>query len=43
MDQFIKIAGTEGKVGGFFFAGCRLLTKTLNCINFIYTVPGQVN
>ena len=28
MDQFIKVAGTEGKIGGYF-AGCRLLKKTL--------------
>ena len=29
MDQFINVAGTEGKVQMAIFAGCRLLTKTL--------------
>ena len=29
MDQFIKVAGTEGKVGGYF---CRLLPLNQNTV-----------
>ena len=39
MDQFIKVAGTEGKVGGYF---CRLPPLNENTATTVLPVPRQL-
>ena len=44
MDQSVNVAGTEGKVGGWFSAGYSLLMKTLLEAGLqIYGGPGSLS